>query len=106
MRIDLPFSKWSEFPFWFRILVIIAFINFFAFDFVAIYSGGSAMNGYQKDGIYYIGSHGCYKPVTKEFWTYSYVHGISTWITHLSVFAGLALIVNLKRYQRKAAANS
>ena len=102
MLIEMPFSKWSEYPLWMRMLVIIAVINFFTFISVDIYSGGSAMNGYQKDGLYYIGSHGSYRQVSKAFWTYSYIHGITMWITHLSVFAGAALILNLKRYQRSA----
>ena len=102
MRIELPFSKWSEFPLWFRILVIVAVVNFLTFTAIDIHFGGSAMNGYQSRGSYFIGSHGSYVPVTKVFWTYSYIHGIAMQITHLSIFAGLALILNLKRYRRKA----
>jgi hypothetical protein len=102
MRIEPPFSKWSEYPLWFRVVFTVAFINFIAFWILAIAFGGDAINGYKHGGHYYLGSHGTYKEVSAELWTYSYYHTISVWITHLSVFVGFAIILNSKRQTKKA----
>ena len=97
-----PISKWQDFPVWLRILAIVALVNFFVFWLIAVKSGGDAWNGYQKDGHFYLGSHGAYTEVTQSFWSYSYNHFIATWITHGAVFIGMAIFLNRKLTKRKA----
>ena len=61
---------------------------------MSIYLGGDAINGYIRDGHYFLGSHGSYTEVSSSVWTYSYYHSISTSVTHLLVFALAALFLN------------
>ena len=72
---------------------ILAFVNFAVFITIDIYLGGDALNGYAKDGHYFLCSHGRYTEVSGAVWTYSYYHAISMWITHLSVFVLAALFL-------------
>ena len=37
-----------------RILIAVGILNFFAFAAASIYLGGDAVNGYQKDGHYFL----------------------------------------------------
>ena len=65
---------------------IFAFVNFAVFISIDIYLGGDALNGYAKDGHYFLGSHGAYTEVSRFVWTYSYWHTISVIVGHGSVF--------------------
>jgi len=90
---------WKDLPVWLRVIVVVGIVNFAACLGMDSYFGGSALNGYQKGNKFYIGSHGRYTQVTEEFWDFSYVHGISMYATHLSIFVGLALFLNSARYK-------
>ena len=73
---------------------ILAFVNFFVFIFVDIYLGGDALNGYARDGHYFLCSHGRYTEVSQTVWTYSHWHAISVIITHASVFVLAVIFMN------------
>ena len=91
------FSKWSDWPRWIQILVIIAAINFVAYIIINLRIGGDAWNGYKKDGLFYLGSHGRYTEVPENLWVYSYFHTIALWTTHASVFIAAAILLSTKR---------
>jgi hypothetical protein len=84
-------SKWRDLPVWLQVLAVIAFVNFTIFWIVAVDSGGDAWNGYQRDGKYFLASHGKYTQVSHRFWMYSYYHVIATWVTHSAVLIGAAV---------------
>src|SRR4051812_13264385 len=67
-------------------VAVVAALNFVAFFCGDVWLGGSAQNGYAKDGHYFLGSHGRYTEVTKTVWTYSCYHGTSVLMTHGSFF--------------------
>jgi hypothetical protein len=88
--------RWREIPVWLRSIAIVGIVNFAAFFCTDIYFGGSALNGYHRDNRFYIASHGHHTQVTERFWTFNYVHGVSTYVTHLAVFVGLAVFLNTR----------
>ena len=63
-------SKWSDYPMWLRILASVALLNFASFMVGHFILGGSAMNGYIKDGRYFLGNHGAFVEVSREVWSY------------------------------------
>src|SRR5207248_8596590 len=73
-------------------IFVIAFINFTVYWVAALCLGGDALNGYARDGHYYLGSHGAYTEVSRAVWRYSYCHTISTWVTHGLVFITGAIV--------------
>jgi hypothetical protein len=73
---------------------VLACVNFFCFFFIAIYLGGDALNGYARDGHYFLCSHGRYTEVSGTVWTYSHWHAISVIVTHVSVFVLAAVFLN------------
>lgn len=87
-----------------RVTAWIAAINFLAFFFGCMVLGGDALNGYERDGRYFVMSHGHYTEVSWPLFIYSKVHGWSMWVTHSSVFL-VALVGHLleKRTKRKRA---
>jgi hypothetical protein len=88
---------WKESPAWFRIICIVAIVNFASFMIIAVLSGGDALNGKEKDGRYYLMSHGHYTEVSKAFFEYSRIHTASLFITHpLVIFSGFWLLSRKK----------
>jgi hypothetical protein len=78
-------------------VVILAFVNFFSFIFIDLYLGGDALNGYARDGHYFLycqTSHSRYIEVSRAVWTYSYWHAISVFVTHGLVFVSAAIFLN------------
>ncbi len=75
-------------------VTILAFVNFFTFIFIDLYLGGDALNGYARDGHYFLCSHGRYTEVSRDVWTYSYWHAISIYVTHGLVFVSGAIFLN------------
>ena len=73
---------------------ILALINFFSFIFIDLYLGGDAVNGYVRDGHYFLCSHGYYTEVSRAIWTYSYWHAMSVFVTHGMVFVSAAVFLN------------
>jgi|SRR5581483_9131206 len=82
----MPFStkalKWRDTPVWLRVIWFGALTNFAVFWVVAVLKGGDAINGKVQDGRFFVGSHGNYTEVSKEFFDYSRAHSESLWITH------------------------
>jgi len=72
----------ARFPCVLRVLVVVAMVNFFSFVAIASANGGDAINGYKRDGRYFVCQHGGCTEVSRNFWWYSYWHCISMWITH------------------------
>lgn len=89
-------SKWKDVPVWLRFLALVTLVNFSIFWLIAVKSGGDAWNGYQKNGHFFLGSHGTYTEVTEAFWAYSYYHVVVTLITYAAVFVGIAIFLNGK----------
>jgi len=52
------------------------------------------MNGYVKNGHYFLGNHGQYIEVSKFIWTYSYYHTLSVIIAYALVLLLLAIYAN------------
>jgi len=85
--------KWREVPLWLQVLVIIAVVNFVSFIAVSTAHGGDALNGYKHAGHYFVCAHGGCAEVSRQFWWYSWSHGIALWITQISVIvAGFVFV--------------
>jgi hypothetical protein len=68
---------------WLCIAAFILGIANFLWFFVESQSiGGDALNGYVRDGHWFVGSHGAYREVPEGTWMWSRVHAISLLITH------------------------
>lgn len=73
-----------------RILFCIRLVgvaNFALLGFGAILLGGDAFSGYAEGGHFFLGSGGKFVEVSRNIWTYSYVHVISNFVTF-----GLAVV--------------
>ncbi|WP_156994039.1 hypothetical protein [Pseudonocardia acaciae] len=67
--------------------------------------GGDATNGYQRDGRYFVGSHGHFTEVDPATWEWSYIHGTSVWITHpLTLIAAYCLLTSSVAIGRRTGA--
>jgi hypothetical protein len=64
----------------------IAFANFLLFLTVSQFLGGSAPNGYTRNGRFYLGEHGRYTQVSSAVYRYSQIH---TWTTFALMFIGV-----------------
>ena len=74
------------------IVGIVAMINFLSFFIIALCIGGDAVNGQVENGSYFLGSRGKLIEVDRGVYLYSYIHVVSVFVTHASVFvAPLAL---------------
>jgi hypothetical protein len=74
------------------VVIIVGIINFIWFAFESSLLGGDALNGFVKDGRYYLSNHGIYTEVTKTIWYYSKLHAESLFITHPLAILGLAYL--------------
>lgn len=74
-------------PPWVAILAIFTIANFLAFVVVSLSHGGDAWNGQVVAGAYFVGSHGHYTKVSRNFWIYSYYHTLLLCITFALSFA-------------------
>ena len=70
----------SRWPLYKRVFYLAA-VNFLSFVSISIYLGGDALNGYTKDGHYFVSSHGWHTEVSRAVWIYSYCHAISVFVT-------------------------
>lgn len=70
--------KWSDLPRWLFRACIVAGGNFALFAAITFASGGDALNGEEKGGRYFLGSHGRYTEVAKSFYYFSYIHACVT----------------------------
>ena len=69
-----------------NICCVIVFIGFFLFSMIV---GGSAVNGYQEAGKYFVGEHGAYVEVSETVWMIS-----SVWEILFFVSLFLTMIIN------------
>lgn len=76
-------------------ILIICILNFIAFFIGSSVIGGSAPNGYEKDGRYFLSEHGKETEVTKQVWDYSLWHTRSLIVTHPLAMI-LTLILGMK----------
>jgi len=68
--------------------------NFFWFLLESMSIGGDALNGYARDGHYFVASHGTYTEVAEATWTWSRMHALSVFVTHpLGIAAGFVFIL-------------
>jgi hypothetical protein len=75
------------------VVVLIGFANSSWFAAESSSLGGDALNGYVRDGHYFVTSHGAAAEVTQADWEWSRLHGISVLATHLLVMGGLAFLL-------------
>jgi len=73
--------------------VAIGIINFFWVVAESMAFAGDALNGYQQDGHYFLGSHGSYTEVSRAVWEWSRVHTGSLLITHPLAMAAMAYVL-------------
>jgi hypothetical protein len=79
---------------------IIAVVNFTAFFVIALCLGGDAINGRVENGVYFLSSHGKATEVDRGVYIYSYIHAVSVWITHASVFLALLVLKWTGQFKR------
>lgn len=79
-------------PYLALLAVIVGFINFFWF-LAESARLGDGLNGYQREGHYFLGSHGRYTEVSQAAWEWSRIHGISVFVTHPLALAGGAYLL-------------
>lgn len=77
-----------------NICCVIVFIGFFLFSMIV---GGSAVNGYQEAGKYFVGEHGTYVEVSETIWIISSILEILFWFFILGTFVIFIVRENLKR---------
>ena len=78
------------------IAIVVVLIGFANSSWLAAESsslGGDALNGYVRDGHYFVTSHGTATEVSHADWEWSRLHGISVLLTHLLAMAGLAFLL-------------
>jgi hypothetical protein len=80
-------------PYLALIAVLVGFVNFIWFFAESAAFGGDGLNGYARDGHYFLGSHGSYTEVSQALWTWSRIHGVSVFITHPLAIAGMAFLL-------------
>jgi hypothetical protein len=90
------YSRWQDRPVWLRILVIITVLNFLAFLLVGETHGGTAWNGYRRDGHYFLGEGGAYTEAPRDLWMYSYYHALTVSLCFVAVFIGAAFDITRK----------
>ena len=73
--------------------VVVGVLNFFAFLAISGRLGGDALNGYERDGRYYVSSHGHATEVSAAQWRLSRVHAISVFVTHPLALVSMAYLL-------------
>jgi hypothetical protein len=71
------------------IAIIIGLGNFAWFFAESSQLGGDALNGYSREGHYFVSSHGTYNEVDRAAWEWSRMHAISVFITHPAALLGM-----------------
>jgi hypothetical protein len=76
--------------------VVIGFANFFWFMIESTRLGGDALNGFARDGHYFVVSHGSTTEVDRATWEWSRFHVMSLLVTHpLAMVAGAYLLLRV-----------
>jgi hypothetical protein len=71
-------------------VIVVGFVNFFAFIAISSALGGDALNGYARDGHYYVASHGSYTEVSQTVWTLNRIHALLTMLSWPAVMLAMA----------------
>jgi len=72
--------------------VLVGFANFAWFFIDSANLGGDALNGYVRDGHYFVVSHGDATEVSRATWEWSRFHATSVFVTHpLAILGGAYL---------------
>jgi hypothetical protein len=79
-------------PAWMKWVSAVWIVNFAAFVLIAAYLGGDALNGYAKDGHYFLAMHGHTFEVSRGVFLYSKWHAISL-IASLAILMPLSYVV-------------
>jgi hypothetical protein len=72
--------------------ILLGMLNFASFVGESQRLGGSAGNGYELGGRYFVGNHGRYTEVSREEWERSRIHGRSIAITHPLMMAAMGFL--------------
>ena len=72
---------------------IIIILGFFVFSMII---GGSAGNGYQEAGKFFVGEHGTYVEVSETIWTISSIYEILFWLSLPLTPIGAFVISNIQ----------
>ncbi len=83
---DLIITLWIAFG-------VIVILGFFVFSMII---GGSAGNGYQEAGKYFVGEHGSYVEVSETIWIISSIYEILFWISLPLTPIGAFVISNIQ----------
>jgi hypothetical protein len=78
------------------LMILAAFINFFAFMAVSRQIGGDALNGYERDGHFYLSSRSIDdidKEVPEATWRQARLHGESVFVTVALAMFSMAFLV-------------
>jgi hypothetical protein len=75
------------------VAAVIGAVNFFWVVAESMALGGDALNGYQRDGHYFVGSHGSYTEVGRAIWEWSRLHTASLFVTHPLAMVALAYVI-------------
>ena len=75
-----------------RVVFVMALVNFATYMVAAAYLGGDAISGKVDGNHFYLASHGRYTEVSEAVFAYSKIHARSVWVTHsIAILGGLFL---------------
>ncbi len=75
------------------VMVGLGMVNFVSFAIESAKLGGDALNGFEKDGRYYVSNHGRNTEVSHSAWLWSRVHAASVFVSHPLAMIGMVLVV-------------
>jgi hypothetical protein len=73
--------------------VVVGFANFFWFMIESTRLGGDALNGFVRDGQYFVTSRGSATEVDRATYEWSRFHSVSVFVTHPLALAGMGYLV-------------
>jgi hypothetical protein len=73
--------------------VVIGFANFFWFMIESTRLGGDALNGFVRDGHYFVTSHGSATEVDRATYEWSRFHAVSVFVTHPLALVGMGYLL-------------
>jgi hypothetical protein len=73
--------------------VVIGFANFFWFMIESTRFGGDALNGFVRDGHYFVTSHGLATEVDRATYEWSRFHAVSVFVTHPLALVGMGYLL-------------
>ena len=84
-------------------VILLAFLNFWAFMLITTWMGGSAGNGKIEDGHYFLGEHGHYSEVSQTLFQRMRLYEYAMFTTHgLGMLAGVLVFLVLPRFLQPA----